>query len=118
MLRIDHITYAIEGKPLFEDASATIPTGHKVGIVGRNGAGKTTLFRLIRGELSLEGGAIAIPNKARIGGVAVELDGAIGGVGAVQRQQHENCCQMPSAGENADQAMRLGGHHRHQHRQT
>ncbi|MDX5359434.1 MAG: ABC-F family ATP-binding cassette domain-containing protein [Rhodobacterales bacterium] len=73
MLRIDNITYSVEGRPLFEEASATIPTGHKVGLVGRNGAGKTTLFRLIRGELSLEGGEIALPARARVGGVAQEV---------------------------------------------
>ena len=73
MLRIDDITYNVEGRPLFEGASATIPEGHKVGLVGRNGAGKTTLFRLIRGELALEGGAILLPQRARIGGVAQEV---------------------------------------------
>ena len=73
MLKIDDITYNVEGRPLFDGASATIPTGHKVGLVGRNGAGKTTLFRLIRGELALEGGAISIPSRARIGGVAQEV---------------------------------------------
>ena len=73
MLRIDDISYAIDGHPLFEGASATIPTGHKVGIVGKNGAGKTTLFRLIRGELTLDGGTITIPERARIGGVAQEV---------------------------------------------
>lgn len=73
MLKIEDITYNVEGRPLFEGASATIPTGHKVGLVGRNGAGKTTLFRLIRGELALEGGTIALPQRARIGGVAQEV---------------------------------------------
>jgi len=73
MLKIEDITYSVEGRPLFERASATIPTGHKVGLVGRNGAGKTTLFRLIRGELALEGGQISLPNRARIGGVAQEV---------------------------------------------
>ncbi|MEX0364839.1 MAG: ABC-F family ATP-binding cassette domain-containing protein [Ruegeria sp.] len=72
MLRINNITYAVEGRPLFDGASATIPTGHKVGLVGRNGTGKTTLFRLIRGELALESGDIALPRHARIGGVAQE----------------------------------------------
>lgn len=72
MLRIDSITFSIEGRPLFEGASATIPDGHKVGLVGRNGTGKTTLFRLIRGELALEGGTISLPQRARIGGVAQE----------------------------------------------
>ncbi|MFW5655868.1 MAG: ABC-F family ATP-binding cassette domain-containing protein [Roseicyclus sp.] len=76
MLRIDDIGYAIAGRPLFEGASATIPAGHKVGIVGRNGAGKTTLFRLIRGELTLDTGSIALPARARIGGVAQEVPGS------------------------------------------
>jgi ATP-binding cassette, subfamily F, member 3 len=73
MLKIEDITYSVEGRPLFQGATATIPTGHKVGIVGRNGAGKATLFRLIRGELALEGGTIALPQRARIGGVAQEV---------------------------------------------
>ena len=73
MLRIENITYAVEGRPLFDEASATIPDGHKVGLVGRNGTGKTTLFRLIRGELSLESGNISLPKRARIGGVAQEV---------------------------------------------
>ncbi len=73
MLRIDAISFSVEGRPLFEGASATIPEGHKVGLVGRNGTGKTTLFRLIRGELALEGGSIGLPQRARIGGVAQEV---------------------------------------------
>ncbi|WP_410218007.1 ABC-F family ATP-binding cassette domain-containing protein [Paracoccus sp. (in: a-proteobacteria)] len=72
MLRIDDISYSIQGRPLFAGASATVPEGHKVGLVGPNGAGKTTLFKLIRGELALDGGAISLPNRARIGGVAQE----------------------------------------------
>ncbi len=73
MLRIDDIRYSVEGRPLFDGATAAIPSGHKVGLVGRNGAGKTTLFRLIRGELALEGGAISLPSRAKIGGVAQEV---------------------------------------------
>ena len=73
MLRIQDISYSVAGRPLFETAAATIPTGHKVGLVGRNGTGKTTLFRLIRGELALEGGSISLPSKARVGGIAQEV---------------------------------------------
>jgi ATP-binding cassette subfamily F protein 3 len=73
MLRISDISYSIEGRPLFDGASATIPEGHKIGLVGRNGAGKTTLFKLIRGDLTLDGGAISLPSKAKIGGVAQEV---------------------------------------------
>jgi len=75
MLRITDISYSVDGRPLIENASAVIPTGHKVGLVGRNGTGKTTLFRLIRGELTLDGGTIELPRGARIGGVAQEAPG-------------------------------------------
>ncbi|MEO1539771.1 MAG: ABC-F family ATP-binding cassette domain-containing protein [Pseudomonadota bacterium] len=72
MLLIKDITFVMEGRKLFDGASATIPAGHKVGLVGRNGSGKTTLFRLIRGELSLDGGSVEVARGARIGGVAQE----------------------------------------------
>ena len=72
MLKIEDISYSVEGRPLLDAASAMIPTGHKVGLIGRNGAGKTTLFHLIRGDLALEGGAISLPSRARIGGVSQE----------------------------------------------
>ena len=75
MIKLHEISYSVEGRPLLENASATIPAGHKVGLVGRNGTGKTTLFRLIRGELSLESGSIELPKQARIGGVAQEVPG-------------------------------------------
>jgi len=73
LLKISDITYSIEGEPLFQEACVDIPTGHKVGLVGRNGSGKTTLFRLIRGELTLESGEIDLPAGSRIGGVAQEV---------------------------------------------
>lgn len=75
MLRINDLNFAIQGKPLFEGASATIPTGHKVGLIGRNGAGKTTLFNLIRGDIPSETGTITLPARARIGGVSQEVPG-------------------------------------------
>ena len=75
MIKLLDISYSVEGRPLLENASATIPAGHKVGLIGRNGTGKTTLFRLIRGELSLETGSIELPRQARIGGVAQEVPG-------------------------------------------
>ncbi|MBK5926143.1 ABC-F family ATP-binding cassette domain-containing protein [Rhodobaculum claviforme] len=73
MLVIDDLNFSVAGQPLFQGASARIPAGHKVGLVGRNGAGKTTLFRLIRGEMVPEGGRIELPARARIGGVAQEV---------------------------------------------
>jgi ATP-binding cassette subfamily F protein 3 len=75
MLRIVNLTYRIEGRPLFEQASASIPTGHKVGLVGRNGTGKSTLFRLLTGETEVDDGEIVMPRGWRLGGVAQEAPG-------------------------------------------
>ncbi|MGY9011721.1 MAG: ATP-binding cassette domain-containing protein, partial [Rhodobacterales bacterium] len=73
MLKIEDISYSVEGRLLLEGATAMIPAGHKVGLIGRNGTGKTTLFHLIRGDLALDGGAISLPSQARIGGVSQEV---------------------------------------------
>ncbi|MGB1863974.1 MAG: ABC-F family ATP-binding cassette domain-containing protein [Candidatus Puniceispirillum sp.] len=72
MLKLQNLFFAIDGKPLLENASATIPAGHKVGIVGRNGTGKTSLFRLIRNEWALDSGDIEYPSYYRVGGVDQE----------------------------------------------
>jgi ATP-binding cassette, subfamily F, member 3 len=75
MLHINDLTFRMEGRLLFEKASAAIPAGHKVGFVGRNGAGKTTLLRLIAGELSPDDGDIRLPKDTRIGWVTQEAPG-------------------------------------------
>ncbi|WP_296424984.1 ABC-F family ATP-binding cassette domain-containing protein [Yoonia sp.] len=75
MLKISDITYSVEGRTLVEHATVTIPTGHKVGLVGRNGSGKTTLFRIIRGEMVLDTGSVTIPRGWKIGGVSQEVPG-------------------------------------------
>ncbi|MEN5081592.1 ABC-F family ATP-binding cassette domain-containing protein [Bosea sp. TWI1241] len=75
MLTLNDITYRLGERLLLDKASAFLPTGSRVGLVGRNGTGKTTLFRIITGELSPEGGNVALPRGMRIGGVAQEAPG-------------------------------------------
>jgi ATP-binding cassette subfamily F protein 3 len=75
MLHINELTYRIEGRALFDQATVGVPAGHKVGLVGRNGSGKTTLLRLIAGELHPDDGAINVPRATRIGQVAQEAPG-------------------------------------------
>jgi ATP-binding cassette, subfamily F, member 3 len=75
MLHINDLSYRIEGRLLFDHATAGIPSGHKVGLVGRNGSGKTTLLRLIAGDLSADDGTINVPRASRIGSVAQEAPG-------------------------------------------
>jgi ATP-binding cassette subfamily F protein 3 len=75
MLQVQNLSYRIGARLLFDDASVTVPTGHRAGLVGRNGIGKSTLFRLALGEISPESGEINLPRNARIGTVAQEAPG-------------------------------------------
>ena len=72
MLQLDAITFNAWGRRFFDAATVTIPAGAKVGLAGRNGVGKSTLFKLILGELQLDGGSIELPRTARIAAVAQE----------------------------------------------
>jgi len=73
MLHINDLTYRIEGRPLFEQATLAINQGDKVGLVGRNGTGKSTLFRLIKGEVSPDDGDINIRKNMKLGVVDQEV---------------------------------------------
>lgn len=57
LINVKNITFCYDGSsvPVFENASFSIDTAWKTGLVGRNGRGKTTLLRLLTGELSASG---------------------------------------------------------------
>lgn len=60
------------GKPLLDQASATINPGDKVGLVGKNGCGKSTLFALLKDELSIDAGSFSKPAQWELAWVAQE----------------------------------------------
>ena len=72
MLHINDLTYSIEGRILFNQATAALSAGWKVGFVGRNGSGKSTLLRIIKGETYAGGDDVSVQKGARIGGVDQE----------------------------------------------
>src|SRR5215475_3444094 len=72
MLVIDDVTVRIAGREILKGASASLPAGRRVGLVGRNGAGKSTLFKVILGELHADDGEVSMPARWRIGQVAQE----------------------------------------------
>ncbi|WP_428536832.1 ABC-F family ATP-binding cassette domain-containing protein [Rhodopila sp.] len=72
MLQIDDLVFNAWGRRFFDHASVLVPSNAKVGLVGRNGVGKSTLFRLILGELGVDGGAISLPKAARVASVDQE----------------------------------------------
>ncbi|WP_337876899.1 ATP-binding cassette domain-containing protein, partial [Elioraea sp.] len=72
VLAIEQATIRIAGRTLLDRADLTVAPGRKIGLVGRNGAGKSTLLRAIAGEIGLDGGAIRLSPRARLGRVAQE----------------------------------------------
>ncbi len=57
LLSIREATVRFGGKPLFDELTLHILPRDRISLVGRNGSGKSTLFKLIAGELELDGGA-------------------------------------------------------------
>src|SRR5882757_6425993 len=72
MLAIDNIIVRIAGREILKGATASLPAGRRIGLVGRNGAGKTTLLKLILGQAHADDGEISMPSGWRIGTVAQE----------------------------------------------
>ncbi len=72
MLVIDNLTVRIAGRDILKGASATLPAGRRVGLVGRNGAGKSTLLKVILGQLHPDEGDTSVPKDWRVGALAQE----------------------------------------------
>ncbi len=100
MIRIDALHKRHGRQILFQDASAAIQRGDRVGLVGPNGSGKTTIFRLIAREEEPDAGQIAVDRGVVVGHfsqdvgemkgrsvVEATLDGA-GPVAAAARALH------------------------------
>ncbi|WP_336934496.1 ABC transporter ATP-binding protein [Vibrio cholerae] len=72
MITFSEIQLLRGGKPLLEQASATIHPGDKVGLVGKNGCGKSTLFALLKDELTIDAGSFSKPAHWELAWVAQE----------------------------------------------
>jgi ATP-binding cassette subfamily B protein len=60
-VRFEHVTFAHAGaEPLFEGLDLAVPSGSKIGLVGRSGGGKTTLTRLLLRMTDINAGRILI----------------------------------------------------------
>jgi len=72
MLTISGITVRLGGRTIIDRASATLPTGSRVGLIGRNGAGKSTLMKVLIGEIDPDEGSVEMPRRTRMGYIAQE----------------------------------------------
>jgi ATP-binding cassette, subfamily F, member 3 len=78
VLHINDITLRLGSRVLFDQASAALPEGARIGLVGRNGTGKTTLFKMIADELSPDLGSLTLPKHRKLGRVEQEAPGGPG----------------------------------------
>src|SRR3712207_8269914 len=74
MIQIDAISKAFGLQVVFDQATAYLQAGTRVGLVGPNGSGKTTLLRMINGEETPDGGRIRMPGGLRVGYLPQELE--------------------------------------------
>ncbi|MGB3722726.1 MAG: ABC-F family ATP-binding cassette domain-containing protein [Pacificimonas sp.] len=67
MLNLNGITVRLGGRTILDRASAAVPPGGRVGLIGRNGAGKSTLMKVMIDEIDPDEGEMEMPKTARIG---------------------------------------------------
>jgi len=77
MLNLNGITVRLGGRTILDNASAALPPGSRVGLIGRNGAGKSTLVRVIAGMLEPDNGTAEMPRGSRLGYVAQEAPAGV-----------------------------------------
>jgi ABC transport system ATP-binding/permease protein len=70
---LHQLSYAIEGRTLFDRLDWSIGPGDRIGIIGVNGAGKTTLLRLLAGELSPASGTVKRGRTLRLGQLSQDV---------------------------------------------
>ena len=72
MLTINGLTVRLGGRTILDRASAAIPSGAHIGLIGRNGAGKSTLMKAVIGLIDPDEGSIDMPRRTRLGYIAQE----------------------------------------------
>ncbi len=72
MFTINSVTVRLGGRTIIDSASATIPPGGRIGLIGRNGAGKSTLMKVLVGQLEPDDGSVDMPKRTRLGYIAQE----------------------------------------------
>src|SRR6187397_2592948 len=66
VVRAEHVEKGFGDRLLMEDLTFDLPPGGIVGVIGPNGAGKTTLFRMIAGEVEVEGGTLDVGDTVEL----------------------------------------------------
>ena len=111
MITINTLTVRLGGRTILDRASATIPPGGRVGLIGRNGAGKSTLMKVLVGQLDPDEGSAEMPRRTRVGYIAQEApDGAMSPFEAVLAADTERA-ELLGEAEHCTEPHRLGDLH-------
>ncbi|GAB5470806.1 MAG: ABC-F family ATP-binding cassette domain-containing protein [Rhodospirillales bacterium] len=111
MLRIDKVTLRIAGRPLLENASASLSRNQRVGLIGPNGAGKTSLLKLIQGQLQPDAGSLRITGGWRVGHLTQEPPGGARALIDIVLAADEERSALLAEAESCHDATRLGEVH-------
>ena len=66
-LTITNLSKTLGDRVILDNASTTLSTEQRIGVIGRNGAGKTTFFRLVLGIEQPDSGKLVHSNGLYIG---------------------------------------------------
>lgn len=111
MITINNLTVRLGGREILLNASAAIPPGGRIGLIGRNGAGKSTLMKALIGQIEPDEGSIDLPRRARLGYIAQEApSGSITPFEAVLAGDSERA-QLLAEAETCADMDRLGDLH-------
>lgn len=67
MIELRELRLAFGPRAIFDNVSAVVNKGDKIGLVGSNGAGKSTLLKILAGIESPDSGEVAKPGYATVG---------------------------------------------------
>ncbi len=74
MIQVEDLSISFGDHLLFDQASFSVQTGEKLGLVGRNGSGKSTLFKILSREMQPDSGKIHTSKGYRIGTLTQHID--------------------------------------------
>ncbi|MEZ5059013.1 MAG: ABC-F family ATP-binding cassette domain-containing protein [Saprospiraceae bacterium] len=74
MLTFQDIYVKYGDRVVLDNVTLSIGNREKLGLIGRNGAGKSTLFKILSGNLTPDGGSVAMPNNSTIGFLHQEMN--------------------------------------------
>jgi len=117
---LNHASLSFGPQDVLKDVTWALQEDECWGVIGRNGAGKSTIFKVLLGELELDGGSVVRPTAERgirmghyaqdlvpatCGTVLEETLAAFGDVESTQHEMHELEHRMAEPGADLDAIM-------------